>query len=202
MASFKAKFPVLQELFAKNHRGPFGPPAGRGLSGYKKAFFLLTSCKVILYLLISTEEGSCPKMYYGLSLFISTSMSNRIFFLFLIIFSQLQEFHHNQSMKLDMTDTVTNIINQIGVGFTGERWQPDTSETFDVVHHDMLLANSAGMLAFVCCRCRVPVSLPVVARLELLTSDSWCPSGFDAGTSAVVFLRMILCRIFLTVCHH
>ena len=32
MASFKAKFPVLQELFAKNHRGPFAPPpAGRGL---------------------------------------------------------------------------------------------------------------------------------------------------------------------------
>ena len=33
MASFKAKFPVLQELFAKNHRGGglFGlPPAGRG----------------------------------------------------------------------------------------------------------------------------------------------------------------------------
>ena len=28
MASFKAKFPVLQELFAKNHRGSFGPPAG------------------------------------------------------------------------------------------------------------------------------------------------------------------------------
>ena len=34
MASFKAKFPVLQELFAKNHRGgPLGPPAGRGLRG-------------------------------------------------------------------------------------------------------------------------------------------------------------------------
>ena len=35
MASFKAKFPVPQELFAKNHRGgPFGPspPAGRGLT--------------------------------------------------------------------------------------------------------------------------------------------------------------------------
>ena len=34
MASFKAKFPVLQELFAKNHRGgPFAPPpAGRGLN--------------------------------------------------------------------------------------------------------------------------------------------------------------------------
>ena len=31
MASFKAKFPVLQVLFAKNHRGgPFGPPAQRG----------------------------------------------------------------------------------------------------------------------------------------------------------------------------
>ena len=32
MASFKAKFSVLQELFAKNHRGgPLAPPAGRGL---------------------------------------------------------------------------------------------------------------------------------------------------------------------------
>ena len=34
MASFKAKFPELQELFAKNHRGalwPPPPPAGRGL---------------------------------------------------------------------------------------------------------------------------------------------------------------------------
>ena len=34
MASFKAKFPVLQEPFAKNHRGgPLAPPAGRGLIG-------------------------------------------------------------------------------------------------------------------------------------------------------------------------
>ena len=35
MASFKAKFPVLQELFAKNHRGGglwAPPPAGRGLT--------------------------------------------------------------------------------------------------------------------------------------------------------------------------
>ena len=32
MASFKEKFPVLQELFAKNHRG--GPPAGRGLTSF------------------------------------------------------------------------------------------------------------------------------------------------------------------------
>ena len=33
MASFKAIFPVLQELFAKNHRGALWPPppAGRGL---------------------------------------------------------------------------------------------------------------------------------------------------------------------------
>ena len=30
MASFKAKFPVLQELFAKNHRGLFGPPPPSG----------------------------------------------------------------------------------------------------------------------------------------------------------------------------
>ena len=29
MASFKAKFPVLQELFAKNHgEGALGPPSG------------------------------------------------------------------------------------------------------------------------------------------------------------------------------
>ena len=34
MATFKAKFPVLQELFAKNHRGGlWPPPAGRGLKG-------------------------------------------------------------------------------------------------------------------------------------------------------------------------
>ena len=33
MASFKPKFPVLQEPFAKNHRGTFGPtPEGRGLT--------------------------------------------------------------------------------------------------------------------------------------------------------------------------
>ena len=38
MANFKAKFPVLQELFAKNHRGALWPPppAGRGLSIGKK----------------------------------------------------------------------------------------------------------------------------------------------------------------------
>ena len=36
MASFKAKFPVIQELFAKNHRGPFAPPAGRGLTTQKR----------------------------------------------------------------------------------------------------------------------------------------------------------------------
>ena len=28
MASFKAKFPVLQEQFVKNHRGPFAPSSG------------------------------------------------------------------------------------------------------------------------------------------------------------------------------
>ena len=26
MTSFKAKLPVVKELFAKNHRGPFAPP--------------------------------------------------------------------------------------------------------------------------------------------------------------------------------
>ena len=37
MASFKAKFPVLQELFAKNHRGPLPPPP----SGARVKFFFL-----------------------------------------------------------------------------------------------------------------------------------------------------------------
>ena len=37
MASFKAKFPVLQELFAKNHRGPFGspPPSGARVKKFR-----------------------------------------------------------------------------------------------------------------------------------------------------------------------
>ena len=40
MASFKAKLPVLQELFAKNHRGLFAsPPAGRGLAGTSANIF-------------------------------------------------------------------------------------------------------------------------------------------------------------------
>ena len=30
MASFKVKFPALQELFAKNHRGAFAPPPPSG----------------------------------------------------------------------------------------------------------------------------------------------------------------------------
>ena len=35
MASFKAKFPVLQELFAKKHRGAFGPPpSGAGVKPF------------------------------------------------------------------------------------------------------------------------------------------------------------------------
>ena len=41
MASFKAKFPVLQELFAKNHRGggPFGPPGGARVMNVSRALF-------------------------------------------------------------------------------------------------------------------------------------------------------------------
>ena len=31
-SNFKAKLPVFQELFVKNHRGSFSPPAGRGLT--------------------------------------------------------------------------------------------------------------------------------------------------------------------------
>ena len=39
MASFKAKFLVLQELFAKNHRGPFAPPppSGARVKGFNTA---------------------------------------------------------------------------------------------------------------------------------------------------------------------
>ena len=37
MASFKAKFPVLQELFAKNHRGAlWAPPSGARVNISKK----------------------------------------------------------------------------------------------------------------------------------------------------------------------
>ena len=35
MASFKAKFPVLQELFAKNHRAP---PSGARVKGPKTTY--------------------------------------------------------------------------------------------------------------------------------------------------------------------
>ena len=52
MASFKAIFPVLQELFAKNHRGgPFGapPPSGArvkfAVKGYSWA--LITNIKLV-----------------------------------------------------------------------------------------------------------------------------------------------------------
>ena len=42
MASFKAKFPVLQELFAKNHRGGgHGRPAERGLKWVPTLFIYI-----------------------------------------------------------------------------------------------------------------------------------------------------------------
>ena len=52
MASFKAKFPVLQELFAKNHRGAFAPPppAGPGL----KYEIILCGDVIILYMQFSS----------------------------------------------------------------------------------------------------------------------------------------------------
>ena len=56
MASFKAKFPVLQELFAKNHRGGlWAPPAGRGLN-YQKRFSI--NLKIIRKLKI--HRFHCP----------------------------------------------------------------------------------------------------------------------------------------------
>ena len=50
MASFKAKFPVLQELFAKNHRGgAFAPPPPSGArvkAGRCGIHFTLLGCKL------------------------------------------------------------------------------------------------------------------------------------------------------------
>ena len=46
MASFKAKFPVLQELFAKNHRGgPLGPPPSGARVKYDTYSYFLTKYK-------------------------------------------------------------------------------------------------------------------------------------------------------------
>ena len=42
MASFKAKFPVLQELFSKNHRGPFAPPPPSGGEGLKLNYLFIS----------------------------------------------------------------------------------------------------------------------------------------------------------------
>ena len=59
MASFKAKFPVLQELFAKNHRGgPF--PAGRVLKGRKKIVKPSSDIAGALVILADyTKNGTC-----------------------------------------------------------------------------------------------------------------------------------------------
>ena len=42
MASFKAKFPVLQEIFAKNHRGAFwAPQRGEKMNGKRVTIHFL-----------------------------------------------------------------------------------------------------------------------------------------------------------------
>ena len=60
MASFKAKFPVLQELFAKNHReGPLPPPPPSGArvnsSTYKatQITWLITKQRFVLFKKVS-----------------------------------------------------------------------------------------------------------------------------------------------------
>ena len=47
MASFKAKFPVLQELFAKNHRGALWAPSGARVKkrGQDRLFSALATCE-------------------------------------------------------------------------------------------------------------------------------------------------------------
>ena len=56
MENFIAKFPLLQELFAKNHRGPFAPPpSGRGLIQYVPTFIIFR--KKIYY--INEREKLC-----------------------------------------------------------------------------------------------------------------------------------------------
>ena len=52
MASFKAKFPVLQELFAKNHRrAPWPPPPRRArVNQINIPHFALIFCSLLLIL--------------------------------------------------------------------------------------------------------------------------------------------------------
>ena len=63
MASFKAKYPVLQELSAKNHSGggPLPPPpAGRGLKVCKKCKLLVKLATDIPNIFLETTGGTAP----------------------------------------------------------------------------------------------------------------------------------------------
>ena len=76
MASFKAKFPVLQELFAKNHRGgPLGPPSGARVNlncrCFGRTFFVLSSSTH------STDIGTCSP--FSIVLTVSTFLSGDFF---------------------------------------------------------------------------------------------------------------------------
>ena len=67
MASFKAKFPVLQELFAKNHRGPLAPPppAARGLIKQKQKQKLGKSMyKIVQNKKTTIHPFRSPEMFY------------------------------------------------------------------------------------------------------------------------------------------
>ena len=58
MASFKAKFPVLQELFAKNHRGALCPPPPSGAR--VNEVLINSSCNVCcLLFLFSFQDLIC-----------------------------------------------------------------------------------------------------------------------------------------------
>ena len=77
MASFKAKFPVLQELFAKNHRGALcPPPAGRGLSN-EAVYFQENSLRIqfFLYIFIYELMCSCPGQVLSVNVFFFPLMS-------------------------------------------------------------------------------------------------------------------------------
>ena len=77
MASFKAKFPVLQELFAKNHRGgPFGPPPP---SGARDKILKIGNLRGANFFLSVKEDGPMFSPKYGVGFISVLQLIKKIF---------------------------------------------------------------------------------------------------------------------------
>ena len=75
MASFKAKFPVLQELFAKNHRGALCPPP----SGARvKSRYYFTSTRGFGGVLCAISAPGIREIKAQFSLFCHLNITTRI----------------------------------------------------------------------------------------------------------------------------